>query len=319
MHFCSIVSQAWKTTAKTVLNTICLLFVFFVSANNVWSEITIHAGSWLNWTLELTNPNLEPLRLGKFEKFTATAFRSNPHPFQLAPDVDPDPKFGYIEFSATGEAKLPLFTNPKKGCGLSCDEPSVTRSIRYKWDEPGFYIVTAQVYDEMGMLHASVDWHVQVGKSTFVRLPDPPSDPSAPDPPSAQVSPEPGEYTVRVGSDMQFEIQVASDDGIASIALRLYEDGMPPFELIKKAESFRFPKGSFGVSPPSLTATHTWKTLGNHLVTALITTQNGGSREVTWRINIKEPNPPPMRIANVPLVDLGALRVGGELGMGTCI
>ena len=35
MNFCSIVSQASKPNIKTVLNTICLFFVFFVSANTV--------------------------------------------------------------------------------------------------------------------------------------------------------------------------------------------------------------------------------------------------------------------------------------------
>ena len=35
MNFCSIVSQASKPNIKTVLNTICLFFIFFVSTNTV--------------------------------------------------------------------------------------------------------------------------------------------------------------------------------------------------------------------------------------------------------------------------------------------
>ena len=315
MYFCSAMSREWKVNTKTVLNTISLLFIFFVSANNVWGRITIRAGSLLDLPLVSTDPNSEPLRPGKFEKFTATAFRSNPHPYQLAPGIATDPKFGYIEFSATGDAKLPLFTNPKKDCSSSRDKSSVTRSIRYKWDEPGAYTVTAQIFDENGNRHASVDWHVQVGELTFELLPDLPLNPSTPDAPSVQVAPEPGHYTARVGSDMHFDIQASSDDGIASITLLLYEDGSASSQLIQEKDGFLFRRGLFGLSPPSLTAVYTWRTLGTHRVAAQIVTEAGGFREVTWRIKVEGRNLPPTPIADTSLVDLGTLVVGGEPGI----
>ena len=86
-------------------------FIIFVFANNVWARITIRPGSLWDWLPESTDQSAEPLRPGKSEEFKATAFRTNPHDFQLSPGIEKDPEIGYIKFSATGGAKKSLFSD----------------------------------------------------------------------------------------------------------------------------------------------------------------------------------------------------------------
>ena len=329
-----VISADQKATFKAVLNTICLFLVFFLSANNVWGEIEIEGESLLEWVRErvLGSPDhsREPLRPGEFKKFKATAFQTNPHDFLSIPDVqigseviggiEPDPEIGSIEFSVTGGGKLSFFSNAKRKCRFFCGK--FTHSVKYKWDTPGQYTVTAKVFAKDGNLHDSVEWNVQVGEDTFEILPDLPSDPSVPEPPSVQVSPAASDsrsgYIDRVGSDMTFKVQATSDDGIASIEFLLYENfdenlpGSP--RLIGTKDDFLFPKGILGLFPPSFTVTHTWETPGEHRMVAKVKTKTGGLREVMWNIEVRGPNQPPTKIIDLSLIELGALRAGGKPG-----
>ena len=314
MHLCAILYRDWKTTAKTVCNTICLLFLFFVSANNVWGRITIRAGSLLDWTPNSTNLNPELLPLDEYVVFTATAFQTNPHDFQLAPSIEKDPEFGYIEFSATGSPENPFFSNPMKECDLICMiTKSLTHSIKYKWDMLGPQTVTARVYDEAGNLHDSVEWHVQIGELTFNLLPDPSSNPSIPASPTLQIYPDategPGYYTKRVRSETTFRVQATSEDGIASIAFSL-EDSSGFRRLIDEKADFIFPKRVIAYWP-SFEVEQTWQTLGNYRVIAQVTTIDGGFREVIWQISVIRPNAPPIPLNPGSLTDLGSLTAGG--------
>ena len=329
-HF--VISADQKATLRAVLNMICLFLVFFVSANNVWGEIKIEAGSLLEWVLGSADRSSEPLRPGEFKKFKATAYQTNPHDFLSTPGVDigseaiggiePDPEIGSIEFSATGGGKLSFLSglfNPGK-CLFFCE--NFTHSVKYKWDTPGQHTVTAKVFDKDGVFHNLVQWNVQVGEETFELLPDLPSDPSVPAPPSVQVSPEASSrrtgYIDRVGSDMTFKVQATSDDGIASIEFLLYEnfdENLPRSPQLRwTKDEFRLPKGIFGSFPPSFTVTHTWDTPGEHRMVAKVTTKTGGLREVIWNIEVRDPNQPPTKIIDISLIDLGALSVGGKPG-----
>ena len=312
MHFCSVVSRDWKTTVKTVLKTICLLFAFFVATNNVWARITIKLGSLLEWhgSTHIT----EPLPLDEDIEFKATAFRTNPHDFQLAPGIEKDPEFGYIRFSATGDPKSPLFSNPEGGCNIVCKIiNSLTHSIKYRWDTPGPQTVVAEIYDEKGNLHDSVEWHVRVGSPTFEPLPDLPSNPSIPDPPTVQVKPEATEglsyYPKRIRSDMTFRVQATSDDGIDAIAF-LLEDSRGSRQLIDEKDDFLFEKKTLTYWP-SFKVEQTWNSLGNYRVIAHITTKTGGFREVTWNIKVERPNVPPVQLNAGSLTNLGSLIAGG--------
>ena len=218
MHFDSILPRDWKVIAKVVLKMMCFLVVFLVSANDLWGEIRIKAESLLEWTSASKNPDPQPLRPGKFEKFRAKASRQSykgnfilPDLTTIVPGLEADPEFGYIKFSATGEsAELSFFSEDKKDCECEGDE-SFKHSVKLKWEHPGFYTVTATIFDENGDSHDSVKWDVQVGKLTFEPLPDLPSNPLIPDPPSVQVDPpatdDRSRYIDRVGSDMTFEVQ----------------------------------------------------------------------------------------------------------------
>ena len=306
MNFGSIVLREWKTSIKTALNMTCLLLLFFVSANNVWGEITIKA--------ESSYP--DPLRPGKFEKFKAKAFRTNTHGFLSTPGVrdvpgiTPDPKIGYIEFSATGNAKKSWFSKLKGGRNWPL---GFTHSVKYKWDNPGMYTVTAQVFDEDGNSHGSVQWYVQVGELTFDPLPNLPLNPSKPDPPEVQVWPETSDsigYVDRVGSDMAFEVQATSDDGIASIRFVL-ENPSGSSQEIDKKDNF-FPDKKILFFWPTFKVDHTWSAPGDYKMIAEITTKDGGYREVTWDIEVEDINQPPSKISGVSVVDLGSLTIGGS-------
>ena len=314
MRLDSTPSRDWEANFKTVLTTICLLFVFFVSTNDVCGEITIHAGSLLDFVLG--SPNSEPLRPGKSEEFKATAYRTNPHDFQLAPGIEKDPEIDYIKFSATGGAKKPLFSNNLEG-GSTSLLGGFTHSVEFKWDTLGVHTVRADVFDEDGEWHDFVEWRVQVGELTFEALPDLPSNPSIPDPPSVQVDPEANDdrsgYIARVASDMTFEVQATSDDGIATIEF-LLEDSHGFRRLIDKKDNFLFRK-RFLLYWPSLKVEHTWETVGDYRMIAKVTTEEGGLREVAWNIEVKGLNQPPTKLSGVPVVDLGSLTVGGEPGM----
>ena len=313
MRLDSKLSRDWEANFKTVLTTICLLFVFFVSTNNVCGEITIHAGSLLDSVLG--SPNSEPLRPGKLEEFKATAYRTNPHDFQLAPGIEKDPEIGYIKFSATDGAEKSLFSDLEGGSTSLLG--GFTHSVKFKWDTLGVHTVKADVFDEDGEWHDFVEWRVQVGELTFEALPDLPSNPSIPDPPSVQVDPEANDdrsgYIARVASDMTFEVQATSDDGIATIEF-LLEDSHGFRRLIDKKDNFLFRK-RFLLYWPSLKMEHTWETVGDYRMIAKVTTEEGGLREVAWNIEVKGLNQPPTKLSGVPVVDLGSLTVGGEPGM----
>ena len=129
---------------------------------NVWGAITIRAGGAFQLNPAPLNIDLE---IGERYKFKATAFR-NPHNFPTAPGIEIDPKFGWIEFSATGKAKKKWLQSLKNECGvlgLFCSSNNFSHSIDYKWKKRGDYSVTAKIFDEDGVEHDSVTWNVQVG------------------------------------------------------------------------------------------------------------------------------------------------------------
>ena len=148
--------------SKVALNAVCLVFMFSLFTNNVWGDITIRAGGAFQLKPAPLNIDLE---IGEWYKFKATAFR-NPHNFPTAPGIEIDPKFGWIEFSATGDAKKKVLQNPKNKCGvfgLFCSNNNFSHSIDYKWKKRGNYTVTAKIFDEDGVERDSVKWSVQVG------------------------------------------------------------------------------------------------------------------------------------------------------------
>ena len=316
MRLCSVLSRDWKTTVQTVGYTVCLLSAIFIFVNNAWTEIRIEPGSRWDWIAESTHPNPEPLRLDEYEKFTATAFRTNQHDFRLVPGVEKDPEFGYIEFSASGNPQSPLFSDPKREYDSNGDAP-FTHSIKYKWETPGSHTVIARVFDEEGVQHDAIEWRVRVDEVAFERLPDLPPIPSIPDPPTLQVYPEVLEahsyYTKRVGDEMTFRVRATSDDGIASIAF-LIEDSNGSRQLINKKEDFLFPKKILAYWP-SFEEKRTWDTSGGYQMIVRVTTKTGGFREVAWRIKVQDSNLPPIRLNAGSLTDLGSLTIGGELGM----
>ena len=306
------ISRDWKTALKTGLNTICLLFAFFLAIDDVWARITIKPGSLLEW--HGSTQTVEPISLDEYVEFRATAFRTNPHDFQLAPGIEKDPEFGYIRFSATGDPKSPLFSNPEGACNIVCKiVNSMTHSIKYKWDTPNIYTVTAEIYDEEENLHDQVQWRVQVGSLDFEPLPDLLSNPSIPDPPTVQVKPGATErlsyYTKRVGSDMTFNVQATSDDGIDTIAF-LLEDSRGSRKLIDEKDDF-LPDKKILTYWPSFKVEQVWDSRGNYRMIAHITTKNGGFREVAWNIRVKGPNMPPIPLNAGSLTDLGSLIAGG--------
>ena len=315
----------WKVNIKNVLNITCLLFVFFIATDNVSGDITIRAGSLLDWHPPARGS--EPIPVDEYVTFTATAFRQYTHSFLSTPDIQIgdqviggitlDPKLGYIEFSAQ-EATFSWFSNPKEKCGLSgffCDN-EFTHSVKCKWDTAGLYIVTASIFDEDGEWHDSVSWDVQVGELIFEPLPDLPSNPLIPDPPSVQVDPPATDdrsgYIDRVGSDMTFEVQATSDDGIASIKFFL-EDSSETRQLIDEKNRF-FPNKRILFYWPSFKVEYTWETPGEYSIIAEVRTKDGGFREVKWNIEVKGPNQPPTRINEEDLISLGSLAVGSKLG-----
>ena len=320
----SFLSRDWKITVKPVLSVMVVFLVFFVSANNVCAEITIRAGSLLEWVLGSTHRNREPLRPGKFKKFTATAHRDFTEPFLSTPDthigdvvieagIKPDPKIGYIEFSATGGAKKKFWQKLTDHCQIC--KNSLTHSVNFKWDKPSGpipYTVTAKVFDEKGILHDTETWEVPVGELTFEPLPDLPLNPAIPDPPIVEVWPEEGTYRPRVGDDMNFEVRATSDDGIASIEF-LLEDSRGFLESIKEKDGF-FPSKQFFAYWPSLKVERTWETFGAYNMIAWITTKAGGHREVKWKINVRALNQPPIPINPEGLTNLGFLVVDGTPG-----
>ena len=324
MPDCSFLSRDWKTTVKSFLSVMVIFFALFVSANNVCAEITIRAGSLLEWLSGSTHRNREPLRPGKFEEFKATAHRDFTEGFLKTSDVrigdaivsagiKPDPKIGYIEFSATGGAKKKFFSKLTDHCQIC--KSRLTHSVKFKWDKPSGlfpYTVTAKVFDEDGNWQDTVTWEVQVGELTFEPLPDLPSNPVIPDPPTVQVWPEEGTYRPRVGDDMNFEIRATSDDGIASIEFLLQPSRGVPESITKKDSFFR--SKQFLAYWPSLKVEHTWETLGAYTMIARITTKTGGQREVKWRISVRALNQPPIRINPEGLTNLGSLVVGGTPG-----
>ena len=312
MHFCSVVSRNKKTTVKTGLNTIYLLFAFFVATNDVWARITIKPSSLLEW--HGPTQTVESIPLDEYVEFKATAFRTNPHDVQLAPGIEKDLGFGYIRFSATGGPKSPLFSNPEGACNITCKIiHSLTHSIKYKWDTPGPQTVVAEVYDEKDNLHDRIEWHVQVGSQDFEPLPDLSSNPSIPDPPTVQVKPGATEglsyYPKRVGSNMTFTVQATSDDGIDTIAF-LLEDSRGSRQLIDEKDGFLNDKKIFTYWP-TFKIEQIWDSRGDYRVIAHITTKDGGFREVTWNITVKRPNVPPVPLNAGSLTDLGSLIAGG--------
>ena len=151
--------------SKVALNAVCLVFMFSLFTNNVWGDITIRAGGAFQFKPAPRNIDLE---VGEWYKFKATAFR-NPHNFPTAPDIEIDPKLGWIIFSAEGDPKKGFLQNPKDKCGvfgLFCGS-TFTHSIDYKWKKPGNYTVTAKIFDEDGVERGSVKWRVQVGNVVF--------------------------------------------------------------------------------------------------------------------------------------------------------
>ena len=311
MHFCSVVSRNKKTTVKTGLNTICLLFAFFVATNDAWGRITIKPSSLLEW--HGPTQTLEPIPVNEYVEFKATAFRTNPHDFQLAPGIEKDPEFGYIRFSATGNPKKPIFSDPEGDCNIVCKIiHSLTHSIKYKWDTPNIYTVTAEIYDENDNLHDRVTWRVQVGSPTFEPLPDLLSNPSTPDPPTVQVKPRTTAgaryYPTRVGSDMTFTVQATSDDGIDTITF-LLEDSRGSRQLIDEKDDFLNDKKILTYWP-TFKVEQIWDRRGDYRVIAHIKTKDGGFREVTWNITVKRPNIPPVPLNAGSLTDLGSLIAG---------
>ena len=329
MQLYSIVSQAWKVNIKTLLNTICLLFAFFVATNNVSAEITIEAGSLLDLVRGSTNSNSEPLRPGDWKTFRATAFRGNLRDIDLVPvvqlasgeqlmsSIKKDPKIGYIEFSATGGAKQKWYASPKEHC--QSYETQLTHSIEYKWDTSSGirpYTVIAKVFDEKGHLRDSVSWEVQVGELTYEPLQDLPLNPSIPDPPTVEIWPETSENATslpRVGENMIFDVRATSYDGIASIAF-LLEDSHGFRQPIDKKESFQPSKRNL-IYWPSFKVEYTWETQGEYRMIAEIRTKEGGFREVKWNIEVRAPNQAPTQINEEDYYSLDALVVGSDPGI----
>ena len=145
-----------------LMTIIVSLVISFSNPFNVWGAITIRAGGAFQLNPAPLNIDLE---IGEWYKFKATASR-NPHNFPTAPGIEIDPKFGWIEFSATGDAKKKWLQNPKNKCGvfgLFCSNNNFSHSIDYKWKKAGNHSVTAKVFDEDGVERDSVTWQVQVG------------------------------------------------------------------------------------------------------------------------------------------------------------
>ena len=306
MQFDSTLPRDWKPRFKIVIKIACLLCGFFVFANNVRGEITIRKESLLN---------SEPLRPNQLYKFEARASRTNPHDFQLAPGIEKDPRIGYIEFSATGQWKKSILPKLRDNCQI-CNT-QLTHFVKFKWDDPGLYTVTAKVVDENGVEHDSVTWEVQVGESTYVALQDLASVPNGPAPITVEIWPETSErsgYAPRVGDDMNFEVKATSDDGIDGIGFYLkVKDSFGSGQLIAEKDDFLFDKKVL-LYWPTFKVEYAWQTPGEYTMIAKITSKAGVQREIKWNITVKAINLSPTLINAEGLTDLGSLVIGGAPG-----
>ena len=290
--------RGWKVDIKT-FNIMCLFFVFLLFPNNVWGEISIIGNGIIKplnkW---FTPPDPVTLAIGEFGQFKATASRGNPHSVetpgvvvgnQEVPGVSQDPELGYTKFSATGNAKLSIFSKDKKECGWLCRN-TLTHSVKYKWNNPGFYTVTAKIFDKDGIEHDSVSWQVKVGDpdeinqafeeevntplaeitilkkeartkrhSTLAALGGSPA-----------VSYGPGQFEHTVGHDLFFEVEATCEDGIESIQFSGYNPN--------------YCKGS--CKTYSVIKKYTFNTLGQHTVSARVTSKRRASEVITWTVNV---------------------------------